>query len=188
MRKVQIRKFMLIDSAYKSKILKGKKTTTIRFGKYEAKPGNEIYIVVRPSDTAIAKAKIKGITRKKVGELTNEDAKKDGFSDVRELMRALNKIYGELHKDDEVSIIEFELIKPLEGIPLKLLKGLNYKEPDEVAKLYVESGVSASRDVDLIVKHIYENGLKSALKRYGPMRVKKAVLDAYHKLYAEGII
>lgn len=188
MARVQIRKFMLIDNTYVPKILSGKKTTTIRFGHYEAKPGREVYLVSRPSDTAVAKVLIRGVTRKRVGELTNEDAKKDGFRDVRELLNALRKIYGPLDAEDEVSIIEFELIKPIERVPLKLLKGLNYREPDEVARLYVESGVSTSRDVDLIVKHIYENGLKSALKRYGPVRVKKAILDAYHKLYAEGVI
>ena len=188
MKKVQIRKFMLIDSVYRSKILSGKKSTTIRYGDYEAKPGKEIYIVVRPSDTAIAKVKIKGVSKKKVKELTNEDARKDGFKDIKELLKTLNKIYGGLDAEDEVSIIEFELIKPLEGIPLKLLKGLNYREPDEVARLYVESGVSASRDVDLIMKHIKESGIKSATRRYGAARVKKALLDAYHKLYESDYI
>ncbi|WP_245612395.1 ASCH domain-containing protein [Palaeococcus ferrophilus] len=188
MARVQIRKFMLVDSAYVPKILSGKKTTTIRFGDYEAKPGRDVYVVSRPSDTAVAKVLIRGVTKKRVGELTNEDARKDGFRDVKELLNALTRIYGPLDAEDKVSVIEFELVKRVEPVPLKLLKGLNYREPGEVAKLYVESGVSAGKDVDIIVSHIHEQGLKAALRKYGPARVKKALLEAYHKLFAEGII
>lgn len=186
---IQIRKFMLIDSAYKERILKGKKVTTIRYGDYQAKPNSEVYIVITPSDTAIAKARIKSLRKKKVRELTIEDAKKDGFKDLKDLMRALNKIYGELYPDDEVSIIEFEVIKPFEeGIPLKWLKGLNYREPQEIAELYIKNNLKISPDVDLIIKKVLEEGLKSAVKRYGVKRVRDALLKAYHKLYAEGII
>lgn len=188
MRKVQIRKFMLVDSAYKTKILKGKKSTTIRYGSYEAKPGREIYIVVRPSDTAIAKVRIKGVSKKKVKELTDEDARKDGFGNVRELLKTLKGIYGELDVEDEVNIIEFELIKPVDNIPLKLLKGLNYREPGEIAALYIERGIGFSREIDSIMEHIHREGIKSALKRYGPSKVKKALLDAYHLLYEEGAV
>ena len=63
---VQIRKFMLIDSAYKSRILRGDKVTTIRYGDYEARPGSEVYLVVTPSDTAIAKVRITHVEKKKV--------------------------------------------------------------------------------------------------------------------------
>ena len=188
-KKVQIRKFMLIDNAYKERILKGKKVTTIRYGKYEAKEGSEIYIVITPSDTAIAKVKIKSITKKKVRELTDEDARKDGFKNVKELLKALNKIYGELYGDDEITIIEFEVIKQFkEGIPLKWLKGLNYREPEEIAKLYVENSLKISPDVDLIMKKVHEEGLKATVKKYGPKRVRDAILKAYHELYAKGII
>ncbi|HHI00395.1 MAG TPA: ASCH domain-containing protein, partial [Thermococcus litoralis] len=38
------------------------------------------------------------------------------------------------------------------------------------------------------IKRVYSEGLKGAVKRYGPKRVKNALLRAYHKLYAEGKI
>lgn len=186
---VQIRKFLLIDNSYKSKILSGKKTTTIRFGEYKAKPGSEVYLVITPSDTAVAKVRITKVEKKKVKELTNQDAKKDGFKDIKELVSALNKIYGELHGEDEVTIIEFEVIKKFEdGIPLKWLKGLNYKDPEEIAKLYIENNLKESPDVNLIIRRVYSEGLKSAVRRYGPKRVRDALLKAYHRLYAEGKI
>jgi len=188
---VQIRKFMLIDSAYKSRILRGDKVTTIRYGTYEAKPGTEVYLVVTPSDTAVAKVKITKVERKKVRELTNEDARLDGFSDVKELLRELNKIYGELYGDDEVTIIGFEVIKRFkDGIPLKWLKGLNYREPEEIARLYLENQnrLNFNRETDFIMRRIYNEGLGKAVRTFGPKKVQGALLKVYHGLYGAGLI
>ncbi|WP_456365732.1 ASCH domain-containing protein [Thermococcus sp.] len=191
MRKVQIRKFLLIDGSYKARILRGKKTTTIRYGDYEARPGGEVYLVVTPSDTAVAKLRITGVEKRKVKELTNEDARRDGFSDVRELLGELNKIYGELYGDDDVTIISFEVIKRFEdGIPLKWLKALNYREPAEIARLYLENKekLNLNRETDFIMRRIYNEGLGKAVRTFGPKRVQNALLKVYHGLYAEGLI
>ncbi|WP_297506953.1 ASCH domain-containing protein [Thermococcus sp.] len=188
---VQIRKFILIDSAYKSRILRGDKVTTVRYGNYEAKPGSEVYLVVTPSDTAIAKVRITKVERKKVRELTNKDARLDGFSDVKELLRELNKIYGELYGDDEVTVIGFEVVKRFrDGIPLRWLKGLNYHEPDEIARLYLENRerLNFNRETDFIMRRIYNEGLGKAVRTFGPKRVQQALLKVYHGLYAEGLI
>lgn len=188
---VQIRKFMLIDSSYKSRILRGDKVTTIRYGDYEAKPGREVYLVITPSDTAIAKVRITRVEKKKVRELTNQDAKLDGFSDVRELLRELNKIYGELYGDDEVTIIGFEVLKRFDdGIPLKWLKGLNYREPTEIARLYLENRekLNLNRETDFIMRRIYNEGLGRAVRTFGPKKVQGALLKTYHALYAAGVI
>ncbi|WP_297480516.1 ASCH domain-containing protein [Thermococcus sp.] len=190
-RNIRIRKFMLIDSSYKSRILRGDKVTTIRYGNYEAKPGSEVYLVITPSDTVIAKVRITKVERKKVKELSNEDARLDGFSDVKELLRELNKIYGELYGDDEVTIIGFEVAKRFEdGIPLKWLKGLNYHEPEEIARLYLENQdkLNFNRETDFIMRRIYNEGLGRAVRTFGPKRVQGALLKVYHGLYAEGLI
>ncbi|WP_297073823.1 ASCH domain-containing protein [Thermococcus sp.] len=190
-RNIRIRKFMLIDSSYKSRILRGDKVTTIRYGNYEAKPGSEVYLVITPSDTVIAKVRITKVERKKVKELSNEDARLDGFSDVKELLRELNKIYGELYGDDEVTIIGFEVAKRFEdGIPLKWLKGLNYHEPEEIARLYLENQdkLNFNRETDFIMRRIYNEGLGRAVRTFGPKRVQGALLKVYHGLYAAGVI
>ena len=182
---------MLIDGSYKSRILRGDKVTTIRYGDYEVKPGSEVYLVITPSDTAIAKARITRVERKKVKELTNEDARLDGFSDVKELLRELNKIYGELYGDDEVTIIGFEVVKCFkDGIPLKWLKGLNYREPTEIARLYLENKekLNLNRETDFIMRRIYNEGLGRAVRTFGPKKVQNALLKAYHALYGAGVI
>jgi hypothetical protein len=190
-RSIQIRKFMLIDSAYKSRILRGEKVTTIRYGNYEAKPGSEVYLVITPSDTAIAKVRITRVEKKRVKELTTHDARLDGFSDVKELLRELSKIYGDLYGDDEVTIIGFEVVKRFdEGIPLKWLKGLNYHEPGDIARLYLENKnkLNLNRGTDFILRRVYNEGLGKAVRSFGPKKVQQALLKAYHALYSEGII
>ncbi|WP_297419351.1 ASCH domain-containing protein [Thermococcus sp.] len=182
---------MLIDSVYKSKILRGDKVTTIRYGNYEAKPGSEVYLVVRPSDTTLAKVRITKVEKKKVKELTNEDAELDGFSDVKELLHELNKIYGDLYGDDEVTVIGFEVVKRFnDGIPLRWLKGLNYREPAQIARLYLENQekLSLNRETDFIMRRIYNEGLGRAVRTFGPKRVQNTLLKAYHALYGAGII
>ncbi|AFK23116.1 ASCH domain-containing protein [Pyrococcus sp. ST04] len=182
---------MLVDNKYKKKIMSGKKVTTIRYGSYEAKPGSEVYLVITPSDTAIAKVRITKIEKKKVRELTNEDAKLDGFSDVRELMRELNKIYGELYGDDEVTIIGFEVVKTFEsGIPLKWLKGLNYKEPEEIVELFFKNKekLNIAKDTEFILQRVREEGLGKAVRTFGPKKVQQALLKVYHALYDAGLI
>jgi len=189
--RVQIRKFMLIDGSYKSRILRGDKVTTIRYGDYDARPGSEVYLVIRPSDTAVAKVRITGVERKKVRELTDEDARRDGFRDVKELLRELGKIYGELYGDDEVTIIGFEVLRRYDdGIPLRWLKGLNYHEPGEIARLYLENRekISLNRETDFILRRIYNEGLGRAVRTFGPKRVQQALLKAYHGLYDAGLI
>ncbi len=191
MRRVQIRKFLLIDGSYKARILRGEKTSTIRYGDYEARPGSDVYLVVTPSDTAVAKLRITGVEKKKVRELTNEDARLDGFSNVKELLRELSKIYGELYGDDEVTVISFEVIKRFEeGIPLKWLKALNYREPAEIARLYLENKekLNLNRETDFIMRRVYNEGLGKAVRTFGPRRVQNALLKAYHALYTEGLI
>ncbi|GAB6101870.1 ASCH domain-containing protein [Thermococcus atlanticus] len=189
--RVQIRKFMLIDGSYKSRILRGDKVTTIRYGDYDARPGSEVYLVIRPSDTAVAKVRITGVERKKVRELTDEDARRDGFRNIKELLRELGKIYGDLYGDDEVTVIGFEVLRRYDdGIPLRWLKGLNYHEPGEIARLYLENRekVSLNRETDFILRRIYNEGLGRAVRTFGPKRVQQALLKAYHGLYDAGLI
>ncbi len=193
MRKIQIRKFMLISSAYKSRILRGDKVTTIRYGDYEARPGSEVYLVITPSDTTVAKVRIRDVKRKKVKDLTNEDAKLDGFSNVGELLKELNRIYGELHGDDELTVISFDVVRRLkDGIPLKWLKGLNYHEPSEIARLYLENrgrlDFNFNRETDFIMHRIYNEGLGKAVRTFGPRKVQQALLKVYHGLRSADLI
>lgn len=89
-------------------ILTGKKTSTIRLErKYNR--GDTVYLVSQTTGRIFGKAKITKITEKRLDELNDEDAWRDGFRDKYTLIEALKSIYGNLPNDTKLYIIEFKL-------------------------------------------------------------------------------
>jgi len=100
------RKTLIFKKEYKDAILSGRKTSTIRL-RTDLKAGDEAYIVV--GGTKLGIAKITAVNKKRLSDLSHRDAKRDGFANVRELIRALKKHYKDVRPWTEVSIIHFKL-------------------------------------------------------------------------------
>ncbi len=96
------------DEEYVDLILSGKKKSTVRKGIKSYEMGKVVYLTA--SSKPFAKAKITKAVVKRVKELSDEDAIKDGFKSREELIEALRKIYGRIDESDLVTIIHFELI------------------------------------------------------------------------------
>ena len=90
---------------YKEKLQSGRKTTTIRMNT-DLKPREIVEIVA--GGESCGYARIKSIVKKRISEINNKDAKKDGFKNRRELLKALKKIYGKITPETQVYIIRFE--------------------------------------------------------------------------------
>ncbi len=93
------------DSEYVNAILEGKKVTTIRKGIKTYPVGRIVDLTV--NNKTFAKAKIDKVVVKRVKELNDEDAKKDGFESRDELIRALKRIYGSVRDEEFVTIVHF---------------------------------------------------------------------------------
>jgi len=93
---------------YVRAILSGKKRATIRVGARNVRPG--MIIILAVGGKPFAKARVVSVRRKKVREITEEETRKEGFSDFTELYAALRSHYPGLSLDDEVTIIEWQLI------------------------------------------------------------------------------
>ncbi|MEM4646993.1 MAG: ASCH domain-containing protein [Candidatus Nezhaarchaeales archaeon] len=93
---------------YRRKIEKGLKKQTIRLSS-SLKEGDRVKVVVGGEILGIAR--ITKVERKALEELTDEDAKKDGFESLAQLIKALKKHYGRISSKREVCIIGFELEK-----------------------------------------------------------------------------
>jgi len=91
-------------------ILTGRKRSTIRLEKKKFKVGDTVYLASLSTGRIFGKAKITGITKKTVAELSDEDAKRDGFKDKISLIETLKSIYGNIPEDTSVYIIEFKVI------------------------------------------------------------------------------
>ena len=90
-------------------IASGRKTSTIRLSS-SLREGDEVVVFAGNEELGIAK--IEGVEAKRVKDLTNEDALRDGFRSKEELIRALRKIYGSRITDKtEVKLIKFKMMK-----------------------------------------------------------------------------
>jgi len=96
------------DEEYVPLILQKRKKSTIRKG-IKSYPARKV-VDLTASSKPFARAIIKKAVIKRVGELTDEDALRDGFSSVEELIDALKKIYGRLQEEEFVTIVHFELV------------------------------------------------------------------------------
>ena len=96
------------DSEYVEAIIEGKKITTIRKGIKRYPVGRIVELTV--DNKPFAKARVDKVVVKRVRELTDEDAKKDGFDNRDELIEALKRIYGSIKDSEFVTIVHFTLV------------------------------------------------------------------------------
>ena len=87
--------------------MSGRKRTTVRQGKRNYRLG-EAHI--KADDETIA-IKITGVKYKKFGDLTDEDAKTDGFENLGELQAALRKFYPTINEMKVTTIVLFDVAK-----------------------------------------------------------------------------
>jgi hypothetical protein len=102
------RKRITFKRAYAADILEGRKESTVRLNT-NLKKGDIVDII--SGIIKIGTAKVELIEEKTVSQLTDEDAKKDGFRTREELVKALRKIYGNKIDDStRVKVIHFKLL------------------------------------------------------------------------------
>ena len=91
-------------------ILKEKKTTTIRL-KTDLQPG-ELVEIVDDRGSRVCYAYVEDVVEKRLEDLTDEDAVRDGFSSKEQLLSFLGRVYEEkLRSSEKVFVIRFKIIK-----------------------------------------------------------------------------
>lgn len=112
---------MILFKEYHAKlILEGKKTQTRRLWK---KPRVKIGNIYKAKTNLYSKQhfallKITGLRKEKLGEISPEDVKKEGYATLGDFIEAWTQIHGLWDPELEVYVIDFEVIEPFH----KLLK------------------------------------------------------------------
>lgn len=86
-------------------VAEGTKTTTIRYGHRDYKTGEGLFycdICSREQQITIT-----SVEYKTFGEISNEDALTDGYSNADELKTVLKEFYPEIHNNVEVTKVTF---------------------------------------------------------------------------------
>lgn len=93
-------------------IVKRLKTQTARKSK---DPRLQVGSEVRVQITHYADIKIKDIIRKKLGDFSEEDAKREGGYSLEEFKKVWQKLHGKWHPEEMVYTIQFELIREVQN-------------------------------------------------------------------------
>jgi len=187
----KFRKHLFFDGRYADKILKEEKTSTIRVGKYSIKKGRSFYIHARGH--VLGKAVVTNVKIKSLKELTDEDAKRDGFKNKKELLKALKKHYGKLDKDTPVTIIEFKMQDRFkEEITSSDFAYGGYKAT-EIAKLALTHNIDLSEKEKEVLKTLLNTGsIRKTARQIGNLNkrfmIRKILKKIFNILVKEKII
>lgn len=92
---------------YLELVRSGAKRTTIRF-RDPVQPG-PADLVFETTPEVVLQGEVTHVAHKYVRDLTDEDARADGFEDLAELMRRLHFHYPELQPTDELDVVHFQI-------------------------------------------------------------------------------
>ena len=181
---------LMVKGEYVDNILDGRKKATIRLGIVKLRYRE---LIVHGGGRPVAKVRVTNVRYKRVVELTDEDAKLDGFKSREELLEALRKTYGEIKPSDYVTIIEFEVVQDLSKLePQHPYLGL---EPADVARLalrYLRDEMS-KEEIDILADLTRTNSIRAtAVRLFGDLgkrwRVRKVLRKALRLLVRKGYI
>ncbi len=183
------RRHLMVKGKYVDLILQGKKVTTIRKGYWIPKSKE---IILHGGGRPFAVAEITDVIYKRVSELTDEDALRDGLKNKEELVKELKKAYGEVNPDDLVTIIKFRVIKKLTELDVKdPYMGL---KPVEVARLALRYLDNLSDEDKKILRVLTQAGSlrEAAIRLYGDIgarwRIRRVLKRALREMVEKGIL
>ncbi len=184
-----IGRHLMIQGKYLDLILSGKKVTTIRYGIVKPKFQE---VIIHSAGKVIGKAIIKRVVYKKVKDLTDEDAQKDGFSNKQELVRELKKTYPDLRFSDYVTIIEFELVQRFDNVSdYDVYCGLN---PLDVARIALRYNIGLTDEEKSLLRELLakKSIRKLAIEKFGSLNkrwiIRKVLRKALRLLIEKGVL
>ncbi len=166
---------MMFSKKYLKELLSGSKLTTIRAGNIKYKPGD--VVLVYCGGLVLGRARILRVERRKLIDLTEEDARRDGFSSLHELLKALKQHYPNIRRDTPLVLIEFEWVEKFETPLSDADYSWNYdKDPLEVAKLALEKLDDLSFEERVVLETFVKAGsIRKAARKLGGLSTRSLV-------------
>ncbi|NPA74831.1 MAG: ASCH domain-containing protein [Euryarchaeota archaeon] len=102
-------KYLNFSEDFTAKILSGEKQATLRLGVKDYAPGE--VVIVRAGTAELGSAEIVRVRQLRFCELTDEDARLDGFPDLQALRDALERFYGKFEDSQIFTQIVFRMVR-----------------------------------------------------------------------------
>jgi hypothetical protein len=174
----------MFSRKYLEELLNGSKLATVRVGNVKYRPGD--IVLVHCGGLVLGRAKIARVERKKLIDLSEEDARKDGFSSLQELLKALRQHYPNLKRDTPLTILEFQWVERFEEPLSDGEYSWCYSEgPLEVAKLALEKLNDLSFEERAVLEAFVKAGsVRGAARKLGSLS-NRALVRGVLKRVAE---
>ncbi|QOJ78306.1 ASCH domain-containing protein [Infirmifilum lucidum] len=167
-------KRLMFSKKYIPLILSGRKTATIRATSPGVKPGD--VILIHAGGKIIGKAVIKEVRRLRLGEITDEIARLDGFNSAEELTKALREHYQYLGEKSYVYLVTFELTEKFESFVDEHLEAWPYAEtPREVAKIALQHLELDGDERNILILVAREGSIRRAAYKLGDIKLRPVV-------------
>lgn len=165
-------KHLTFSGKFAEEILKGRKRATVR-KKVNLKPGDTVF--VHSGGKIIGTARIISVEKKRVEELTDEDAKLDGFESREEMMRELER----LGYRGEVYLVRFEFEAMSERDPYELHYG--NKDLREIAREALEKLELRDEERRIIEIFLRSGSIRRAAMRLGGLEKRRKIRDVLRR-------
>lgn len=181
----------MIKREFAEHILSGRKTSTIRLGRVVPRVRE---VMIHSGGRPIAKAVIKRVIYKHIYELDDEDARRDGYDSVEQLIKGLEKLYRRsIDPNETVTVIEFEVVKKLTNLNEdSTYMGLTPIDIAMLANRYLREELQSEhlRVVDAVLR--YKSVRAVAQKLFGSLSkrwiIRKILRECLQRLVERGII
>ncbi|MEM3936606.1 MAG: ASCH domain-containing protein [Thermofilaceae archaeon] len=166
---------LLFSKKYLQDLLSGRKTATIRLGSVRYRPGD--VTLVHCGGLVLGRVRIKSVERKKLIDLTEEDARIDGFESLRDLLVAIRQHYPNIRANTPLTVLRFEWVEKFENPCSDASFAWNYdKSPEEVAKQALEKLDDLSEEEKTVLKVFLSAGsVRGAARKLGGLSARPLV-------------
>ncbi|MEX0567579.1 MAG: ASCH domain-containing protein [Candidatus Njordarchaeota archaeon] len=175
-----IGKHLMLKGKYAEKILNGNKVTTIRRGRIKVLSRD---ILIHAGGKIIARAKVVDVKTKKLRELTDDDARLDGFKNKDDLKKELKKIYPNIKEHERVTIIKFRVTEHMNQPEERRYRGKTAIEVAEIALKNIDKINLTELEKNVLGMLLEKKSLRAVAREiYGNINARKKVRDIVWKV------